>query len=451
MGAFRRGVARVIEFLLPRLGRRLAVARVPKGNGRAARRPARPKARWASLAVVGGLVLPAVAQMPPAIVKVGQVVEEEVTAGQAFVGTVMPLRRSTVGSAVDGRVIDFMVNKGDAVTKDQPVAQLRTGTLEIELAAAKAQVGLREAELQELKNGSRPEEIEQMRARMASADARREYAQNNLQRIEQLYSERRAITLAEMQDATSLAEQANQSYLEAKAAHDLAVAGPRAEQIAQAEANLAVASEQANLIADRLDKHTVRAPFDGYVIAEHVEVGQWVQAADPVVDVVEVHHVDIEAMVLEQYVENLRVGADARLEVTALPKHTFTGKVAAIVPQADLRSRSFPVLVRVENTIVDGAPLLMPGMFARATLPVSKAEHATLVPKDAVVLGGPTPVVWLVEGASSAAKSGMAKLAPVQLGIAKDNLIQVIGPVKPGDTVIVEGNERLRPGQAVTY
>jgi multidrug efflux pump subunit AcrA (membrane-fusion protein) len=445
MSAFRRGVVRLVQILAPRFTRRLQPVPVPKPVQRSSARGS----KLGSLAIIASLVTSAMAQMPPAIVKIALVEEREVTAGQTFVGTVMPLRQSTVGSAVDGRVIEFFVNEGDAVKKDQPMAQLRTGTLEIELAGAKATVQLRESELAELRNGTRAEDIEQTRARMASAEARREYTQHNLERTEQLYNERRAISLAELQDATSLAEQASQSYLEAKAAHELAVAGPRAEQIAQAEANLAVASEQARLIEDRLEKHTIRAPFDGYVTAEHMEVGQWVQQAGPIVDVVELHHVDIEVMVLEQYVENLRPGDDARLDITALPNHAFTGDVALIVPQADVRSRSFPVKVRVENTIVDGTPLLMPGMFARATLPVGKPEKATLVPKDAVVLGGPTPVVWTVD--STTDKTGKARQVPVQLGIAAENLIQVIGPLKAGNTIIVEGNERLRPMQEVTF
>lgn len=449
MGAFRRGVARLVKFLAPRLVRRLVPVRVPKGRPGKPSRPGRTRAGWGAAWLIAVAALPAAAQMPPANVKVTTVVEKEVTAGQTFVGTVMPLRQSTVGSAVDGRVIDFMVNEGDAVQKDQPLAQLRTGTLEIELAGAQAQVRLREAELQELRHGSRPEEIEQARARMASAEARSVYTQNNLERIERLYNERRAISLEELQDATSLAEQATQALAEAKAAHDLAVAGPRAEQIAQAEAQLAVAVEQANLIADRLEKHTIRAPFDGYVTSELVEVGQWVQQAGAIVDVVEIHHVDVEVMVLEQYLEHLRVGAEARVEVPALPTHALTGVVSAIVPQADLRSRSFPVKIRVENQRIDGAPLLMPGMFARATLPVGKMEQATLVPKDAVVLGGPTPVVWLVDRPDAASKTAKARPVSVQLGVAAETMIQVIGAVKAGDAVIVEGNERLRPQQAV--
>lgn len=451
MSAFRRGVARLVEFLAPRLVRRLAPVRVPKQLPQPKRRKAGAsgQSKLGSVALLFYVALPALAQMPPANVKVTQVIEQEVTAGQAFVGTVMPLRHSIVGSAVDGRVIEFMVNEGDAVKKDQALAKLRTGTLEIELAGAKAQVQLRQAELEELQHGSRPEEIEQMRARMASAAARHSYAQHNLERTEQLYNERRAISLEELQDATSLAEQASQALLEATAAHALAVAGPRVEQIAQAQAQLAVAAEQAHLIEDRLDKHTIRAPFDGYVVSEQIEVGQWVQEAGPIVEVVEIHHVDVEAMVLEQYVENLRVGVDARVELTALPSHAFTGEVAIIIPQADLRSRSFPVKIRVENRIVDGEPLLKPGMFARATLPVGKPEMALLVPKDAIVLGGPTPVVWLVDRASESSQVSKARSVPVQLGVATEGTIQVIGAIKAGDTVIVEGNERLRPNQEV--
>jgi len=56
---------------------------------------------------------PAAAQFGPAPVSVAPVVEREIAAGQTFVGTVRPVRRSTIGSAVDGRVIEVMVEEGD--------------------------------------------------------------------------------------------------------------------------------------------------------------------------------------------------------------------------------------------------------------------------------------------------------------------------------------------------
>jgi multidrug efflux pump subunit AcrA (membrane-fusion protein) len=66
-----------------------------------------------------------------------QVVERDVHAPQTFVGTVMPKRVSSVGSAVDGRVTDFAVNEGDRVEKGQVLCQLLTGQLDIQLAGAK--------------------------------------------------------------------------------------------------------------------------------------------------------------------------------------------------------------------------------------------------------------------------------------------------------------------------
>src|SRR5688500_8681683 len=71
--------------------------------------------------------------MPPANVVTAKAIEREITSGHTFVGTVMPKRISTVGSAVDGRVVDFKVNLGDRVKKADPLAQLLTKQLEIEL------------------------------------------------------------------------------------------------------------------------------------------------------------------------------------------------------------------------------------------------------------------------------------------------------------------------------
>ena len=66
----------------------------------------------------------------------------------------------------------------------------------------------------------------------------------------------------------------------------LAVAGPRKEQIAQAHAQVAIQDATVERLKDQLTKHTIISRFDGYVTAEHTEVGQWVKQGDPVADVV---------------------------------------------------------------------------------------------------------------------------------------------------------------------
>jgi RND family efflux transporter MFP subunit len=403
---------------------------------------------WVILAFVASA---AWAQGPPraSLVIVAPVVEREVTVGQTFVGTVMPSKKATIGSAVDGRVIEFPLNEGDRISKDQPLAQLLTDTIKLEVQAAEAELELRRQALAELENGTRPEELEQAKARMASAEARRKYMKARWDRWQKLYDTNRAISEEELDEAVSTGIEAEQAYVEAKAAYDLAVAGPRVEQIAQARAQVGVQAATVERLKDQLTKHTIISRFDGYVTAEYTEVGQWVKQGDPVADVVALDEVEIVAYVVEQHVPHVHVGAQVIVDVPAISGRRFSGVVADIVPQADVQARTFPVKVRVTNEFTDSVPLLKSGMYARVLLPTGSKQTATLVPKDALVLGGQQPIVFVVDGAKENGQTGKVAPVSVQVGIADGGLIQVTGEIKSGQLVVVQGNERLLPGQEV--
>jgi RND family efflux transporter MFP subunit len=397
------------------------------------------------------LATQSLAQGPPraSLVVVSPVVEREVAVGQAFVGTVMPSKKAIVGSAVDGRVIEFPLNEGDRVARNQPLAQLLTDTISLELQAAEGELELRRQALAELENGTRAEEIEQAKARMAAAEARRDYLKARQRRWEKLYATNKAISEEEREEAVSSGIEAEQIYLESKAAYELALAGPRKEQIAQARAQVAIQEATVARLKDQLAKHTITSRFDGYVTAENTEVGQWVKQGDPVAEVAALDVVEILAYVVEQHVPHVRVGSPVSVEVPAIPGQKFSGVVADIVPQADVQARTFPVKVRVTNTIDDAGPLLKSGMYARVMLPTGQKRLATLVPKDALVLGGPQPVIFVVEIGSPQEKTGKVVAVSVQTGTADGELIQVIGQVQAGQVVVVQGNERLQPGQEV--
>ncbi len=387
-------------------------------------------------------------QQPAVPVVVATVIEQEITADQTFVGTVKPMRKSIVGSAVEGRVIEFPAKVGTWVTKDQTLAQLLTNTLEIELAGAKAELALRQQELEELKNGSRPEEIAQAKASMLGAEAQSKYAQAKYQRWLTLFQQGRSVAQEELDEANAAAVAADQNYLAATAVYELAVQGPRKEKIAQAEARLLVQQETVNHIDDRLKKFTIRAPFDGYVIAEHTEVGEWITNAAKVAEVIELDPVEIEVFVPENYIGNARHGMPTRVTLGALPGMSFAGQIAQIVPQADLRSRTFPVRVRVSNPRQDDEHLLKAGMLARVSLPVGGTAKGLLVPKDALILGGPQASVFVVT-TDPQTKQTIVRLVPVEAGLAYGSLIHLKGALMAGNQVVVEGNERLRPGQPV--
>lgn len=386
----------------------------------------------------------------PANVAVSPVISRKnAEVGHSFVGSVHPVRRSVIGSSLDGRVTEFLVNAGDRVTARQPLAKLLSKQIEIQIAAAEAELKLKQEELRELKNGARPEEKREAAARAAAAQAAYDYMQHKLQRTKALF-ERKALSEDELQDDVSKALAAAQLYEAAKAANDLVVAGTRPEKIAQAEARVMIAEEEVNRLKDLLIKHTVFAPFDGFVVAEHTEVGQWIKSGELVAVVEDLAEVEIEAQVLESYLDHVRVGAKARVEIPSLPNELLVGTVATVVPRGDERSRNFPVKIRLQNRFdAAGHPHIKSGMFAKVWLAVEQRENVTLIPQDAIVFGGPAPIVYVKEPDPKMPGSFIAKPVPVSLGTAFDGYLETTSPIVPGTEVVVEGNERLFPGQTL--
>ena len=366
----------------------------------------------------------------------------EVADQRTFVGTVMPIRKSLVGSAAAGRVEQYLINEGDAVTEGQPIAILRRGVIQAELDAAKADLDVRQSELAELEK-SLADEIEQAKAKLDNAEGQFAFRQGKVDRSKSLGT---SIAREILEEDTSLAIQSAATLREARAALRLLTDGPREQKTLQAKARLDAQAAEVQRLTEQFERHTMFAPFDGFISAEHTEIGQWVMQGDPVAEIVEMKQVDVEIAVVENYVAGLDTTVIGQVELPALPGQTFEGQVAIINPQADSRSRTFPVKVRVENQFAAGLPLLKAGMFARVTLPVGKPVSRTLVPKDAVVLSGESATLFVAAGPPDKA---VVKPVPVKLGPATGAWLAVTGEVAPGDLIIVEGNERVRPGMEI--
>ena len=373
--------------------------------------------------------------------------EKPVAVGVTLVGSIRPLKTSVVGSAVDGRVLEYPIRQGQRVKKGDTLTQLRTGTIELERSIAVAELELRQQELEELRNGSRKEEKAQAEALLLEAEAVWNLAKERKDLKERLFG-RKAISEDEWLDAKSAEIIASKKYESARANYELVMAGPRPERIRQAEARVKAQSEAVEKLSDQISLHTIRSPFDGYITWEYAEVGRWVLKGDPVAEVVLLDEVEVEVNVPEDVVAELLLNATARVEVSALADRVFIGPVVYITPQANPKSRTFPVKIAVKNQITEQGPLLKSNMFARVTLPVGTPVPSILVPKDAIVLGGPMgPMVYIVDTVDG--KTGKVRPAPVQLGTASGTMIAVKGPVKAGDIVVTQGNERLFPGNEV--
>jgi HlyD family secretion protein len=380
---------------------------------------------------------------PPARVFVTAVRADMLDEPKAFVGTVMPLRKSVVGSAAPGRVEEYLVNEGDFVKKGSPIAHLRRGIIGAEKKAAEAELLVRRAALAEMEN-SHQDEVAQAQALLAVAEANHKFRQAKLDRARQLGA---AITREAFEEEVSLAAQASANVTHAQATLRVMSGSSWEQKLAQMQSKVAVQEAEVERLSEMFDRHTMFAPFDGWVTKEFTEVGQWLMQGDDAAEIAELGQVDIEIAVLEDYVTKLAPGVMGRVEVNALRGQQFPGKVAIINPQADARARTFPVKVRVDNIVDEHGPLLKAGMFARVTLPVGDAMKLPLVPKDAISIGGRSPVVYVVD--TTGGKNTVRPL-PVTLGVANGQWVSVgANELKEGDVVVVEGNERLRPGQEV--
>jgi multidrug efflux pump subunit AcrA (membrane-fusion protein) len=421
--------------------------------------------------LIGTFAIGTAVAQPPAAPPIAstRVIEREVAAAQTFVATVRPTRTAAVGSAASGRVAEYFFEEGDRVKAMEPLAQLLTETISSEIEAAAAELKLRESELEELENGVRPEELEQAKARMLAAEARKEFTAMNRARVEALYK-RGSSSVNERDQAVTTDIEAENQYIDAKASYDLAVDGPRPEKIAQAKAAAEMQAAVLQKLKDQKRKHTIISRFDGYVIREYTAVGSWVNTGDMVYEIAALDEVDVEAFVTEQQVANIRIGMEVDVEIPALGERRFPGVVKQIVPQADLKTRTFPVRIRVKNELIEDHPVIKAGMLARVQLPIGPRENALLVPKDSLVFAGSNVTVIVVTPDSDASQSG-GKNSPgspdkaaaetgspmkgtvqpvaVELGVSQGRWIQIRGELKPGQLVVVEGNERLRPGQSV--
>ncbi|MCL4201985.1 MAG: efflux RND transporter periplasmic adaptor subunit [Pirellulaceae bacterium] len=409
---------------------------------------------------------------------------QDVTESREFVGTVVPLQRTVIGSAVDGRVEEFLVNDGDWVPQGQPLAELLKTTIGLEVAAAKAEMELRSHELTELENGSRPEEIAQADAARGRARALATYADARLERTKTLYERGASTSQEELEEAISLATAARQTLAEAESTYQLVLEGPRPEKILQAKSQLELARANHERLQDMYKKYTVRAPFDGYVTSELTEVGEWLNRGNPVVEMIAISSVEITVGVPEEFIDVQRPGRAAEIRLDALPGRVFPAKISRVIPQADVKSRTFPVKILLQNQeqsrepghdatastqlgtpstadrggesdlaaaaprspAVAAPPIgysVKAGMLARVTLAVSAPKSALMVPKDALVLEEGRATLVFVVRKDPASGAAVAVPVVVQLGIKQDADVEVIGDLRDGEPVVVVGNERL--------
>jgi membrane fusion protein (multidrug efflux system) len=211
-------------------------------------------------------------------------------------------------------------------------------------------------------------------------------------------------------------------------------------------AELKQAEARVNEILATIDRKTIRAPFSGTLGIRQVDLGQYLDAGDPIVPLQSLDPIYVDFAVPQQAVAAMRPGATVEVsdEGGAV---TATGRVSALDSVVDEATRN----VRVQAVFDNRDGLLRPGMFVEARVTTGAGAPVVALPVSAISYAPYGDSVFVVEdlaGPDGATYRG-ARQQFVKLGPARGDQVAVISGVEAGAEIVTSGVFKLRNGAAV--
>jgi len=237
------------------------------------------------------------------------------------------------------RIAAVLVQEGDRVRRGQVLARLDTSRLEPQAAQAEAQAAAQRQVVERLHHGSRPEEIAQARANVESAKADATRARQDMARFDALLP-KKALPRADYDLGKAAVDMAAAKLQVNQKALDLAVIGPRAEDIAQAEAQLRACEAQARLLRQQLADAQLAAPADAVVRTRIMEPGEMSSPQKPVFSLAITDPKWVRAYVSEPDLGHVHPGMAASVTVDSFPDRRFDGWVGFVSPVAEFTPKA---------------------------------------------------------------------------------------------------------------
>ena len=187
----------------------------------------------------------------------------------------------------------------------------------------------------------------------------------------------------------------------------------------------------------------LRSPFAGVVATRYVSPGQQVAVGTPVLRIVNPADLLVEVNLPEQTLATMKEGQSAFVVSDALGKtHRFQGTIEKISPVVDPRTGTVRVRIDIDDKTVADRPTLRPGMFVTTHIVTNERTNALAIPRRAVNFTEDGPVAFVAE-------ADTARRVKIETGIIDGNVIEVRSGVKPGDAVVVVGQEGLKDGTPI--
>lgn len=366
-------------------------------------------------------------------------------------GSIVPRTRIVISPQVGGIVskvhlpLEGQKVQGGALLFEIENTRYRADYLQAEagLTAAKAQ-------LLELENGTRTEEIEEAAAAVDQAKEHVALTKLEWQRTRDMYA-RKAVSPSDLDKNRTLHLSALKRLRLEQAKYDLARHGPRPERIAASRAEVQRAEATRVRARYYYDQTKIYAPAAGTgtsftLLERKVAPGESIQADltyTALCTLADLKHMEAEIDVQERDLGVLKIGGPCEIIPDAYPERTYRGHVNRKQPIVN-RQRG---VVQVKITIDEPDEYLLPNMNARVLLLEEKprtgaAPDLPEIPRRALVADDAPPAVFVVEGQT-------ARLRRIELGTIHGDWAQVRKGLQAEDRIILPGDRPLVDGQPV--
>ena len=332
-------------------------------------------------------------------VEVDKVILESLNQTIPVIGRVISLKEANVPAAVIGKIENVFVEVGDKVKKGQILASIDTERYSLLAEIATANVNATKAEIKSAKAETNINLIE-------------------LKRMENL-RESSAFNVAKYERLQSL--------------HISLIAK---EEIVEAKLNSVLQEEK--LAKLNLKRATVKAPFDGIIELKMIELGEAVGLGFTLFKLVSDSLLEIEADVPSNRARILEINNNIKISTTDMI--SFNSKLRALGVRENSNTRTIPIHLTFNKGKISRN--LFVGENVNIFIPIGPGLKAPTVHKDAILKREGMSLVYVVE-------EEKAIIKPLKLGDGVGNRFIVLGGIQEGDTVVIKGNERLRPGQKV--
>ena len=348
-------------------------------------------------------------QMPPASV-IAVEVEMENTRDRALVtGVLQAIANADVAAQEAGAVDALFAREGDKVEEGDPLVLL-------DIRRNTAQLNVSKASLIGAEN------------LLAQRTAEVSRAEKDLQMKMELHLTK-AVSESDLLDA-------KKTLTVAKAQQDAAQAGIE-EALNQLEINTV-----------QLSDLTVKAPFNGTIVARHVDPGEWVGAGTTVATIVATDPIEAWMRVPSRFLGKVSPTAESYQIRQASTGTIFEPNELSVLPDVDPRSQLFTVIAKIPNK----AGKLTPGESITGIVPVGEKTQYLKVPTNAIVHSAMGMMVQIVQPPEGGKGMPTGRPVPVQVDFNRRGFAyikQEQAGFQAGEQVIVEGNQNLMPGQPI--